>query len=230
MNQTKILLVDDYGNGLIPYYPQASTNETGLLKIDTASFTVDNDYTLSGISNSSILELLDCIFPIDSVYLISSSTIPSGTCPLKTLFNFGEWVAIPPLECPFSTNSSGTYDTTVVATVNPSRTSVTIAGNMNALGITDGTSHLGVFQRGEAFNSSTAWRHFDGYTLYAGKTIGPTSGSGGTHPKSNTVVGIDTDSSYSGIIGTADFRNCSASMKYSTYRTTGIAGHTYICG
>lgn len=121
---------------------------------------------------ADIKAYISTVYPVGSLYFSTAST-----CPLQSL-GIGTW------------NKVGTSLTLSV------NTSVPVKGNGIVLGMTNGSTNFGIRnQGGSAYKSALT-----GYTgLYGGK-VG--DASSGTEINTTIGVGLTTDSSKSGIIGT----------------------------
>jgi hypothetical protein len=121
---------------------------------------------------SKIDALMNNIYPVGSVYLSTTST-----CPLAALISGSTWEQM---------------GTSLITSVN---TSVPVKGDGKTLGLTDGTTNVGMSY------STGSYDRFYGRTSFYNIGIGTGSSSGST-PANTKGVGVTTDSSKSGIVGT----------------------------
>lgn len=118
------------------------------------------------------LTILEALYPVGSVYLTYNNV-----CPLSALINGSVWTL----------ESTG-----IVTSVNAN---VPVKGNGMALGWTDGTNNYGTA------NTQNFYRLNSGTNFY-GVNVGNVNSSYGTQPANNIAMGITTDESKSGIVGT----------------------------
>lgn len=145
----QVLLKDENGEVIIPY-------------VEKPDLT---DYA----KTSDLMNIMNNIYPVGSVYLSTTST-----CPLASLISGSTWEQM---------------GTSLITSVN---TSVSIKGTGKSLGLTDGTNNMGIQANG-------------GYGVKNNKNlfnvnVGTKTGSAG--PDNSYALGVTTDSSKSGIVGT----------------------------
>lgn len=189
----KVLLKDEDDNAIIPYvdgvidsntfntvkiwtgtkaqYDALSTKDSNTLYniTDDESSIINTINDLINSTKNQFNTLLDSLYPVNSVYLSTSST-----CPLASLISGSSWQQL---------------GTTLITSVN---TSVPIKGTGMTLGLTNGSNNFGLI------NTS----YLDGYTGAYGSTSLGTNLKSGSTIANDTAIGITTDSSKSGIVGT----------------------------
>lgn len=191
----KVLLKDEDDNAIIPYvdgvidsntsntvktwtgtkaqYNALSTKDSNTLYniTDDESSIVNTINDLINYTKNQFNTLLNSLYPVNSVYLSTSST-----CPLASLISGSSWQQL---------------GTTLITSVN---TSVPIKGNGKTLGFYNGSSGY------------CALRRTDNVTILQSAGYGETLPSTNMTAPSNWAVGqnlgITTDSSKSGIVGT----------------------------
>ena len=138
--------------------------------------TVDQTYDATSTnaqSGTAVAGLLEAIYPVGSVYITTANT-----CPLSTLISGSTWTLI----------SSG-----VVTSVD---TNVPIKGTGKSLGLTNGTVNSGLSW------STTSVNHLTSMSASFDKNVGYTPSTTAPSWHNPTTIGVITDDSKSGIVGT----------------------------
>lgn len=135
---------------------------------------------LSEYAKSS--DLLNAIYPVGSTYISTTNS-----CPLSTLISGSKWTQIA---------------SNVVVSVN---TSVPIKGDGKTLGLTNGSANAGL---GVDYSADGYYTSLDVEPDNYGKNVASSGGQdSGKGTWRTSIVGVTTDSSKSGIVGTVTRTN-----------------------
>lgn len=155
-------------------YDALSTKDSNTLYniTDDESNIVNTINDLINTTKNQFNTLLNSLYPVNSVYLSTSST-----CPLASLISGSTWEKV---------------GSSLITSVN---TNVPVIGNGIALGLTDGTNNFGMTKNGTYGNNLTTRGGAYGQNVSTKTTDSGTNVSSGN-------IGLTTDSSKSGIVGT----------------------------
>ncbi|MGN0913035.1 MAG: hypothetical protein ACI4OE_07055 [Alphaproteobacteria bacterium] len=160
--------------------PLASPAFTGTPTVPTAATTTNNTQAAStAFVYNRIINILNTLYPVGSVYIGTQST-----CPLATLISGSTW---------------NTIATNVVVGVN---TNVPVKGNGMTLGLTNGTTNAGLSTYS---NANYLGASPNSYGQAVGQTYINDVGM-------NKSLGVTTDSSKSGIVGTVTRTNLAVNI------------------